>query len=196
MSLCQKAFNTIAILGNRDRNTQGWPLLFCILESVLLHRNVVGQLATIWTKGSYCILFLSLSFRYKTCLIRLALLYFWFTVSGLNFIVFFFFCILEFWKCALTIFPYLSLVSFLAAEKKRRAEEAQQSGPNASTQSNGTVSLLLLYKLYFLCLLLHYLIRLVLVLVQQLCDCNTEFCLSYQTTSLSLPYVSWWCFWI
>ena len=107
-----------------------------------------------------------------------------------------FFAFWSFGKCALTIFPYLFLVSFLAAEKKRRAEEAQQSGPNASTQSNGTVSLLLLYKLYFLCLLLHYLIRLVLVLVQQLCDCNTEFCLSYQTTSLSLPHASWWCFWI
>jgi len=88
----------------------------------------------------------------------------------------------------------LSLVSFLAAEKKRRAEEAQQSGPNASTQSNGTVSLLLLYKPYFLYLLLYCLIRLVLVLVQQLCDCTAEFCLSYQTTSLSLPHASWWCF--
>ena len=106
----------------------------------------------------------------------------------------FFFAFWSFGKCALTIFPYLFLVSFLAAEKKRRAEEAQQSGPNASTQSNGTVSLLLLYKPYFLYLLLYCLIRLVLVLVQQLCDCTAEFCLSYQTTSLSLPYVSWWCF--
>jgi hypothetical protein len=34
---------------------------------------------------------------------------------------------------------FLPLVLFIAAEKKRRVEEAQQSGPNAA-QSNGTVS--------------------------------------------------------
>jgi hypothetical protein len=34
---------------------------------------------------------------------------------------------------------FLPLVLFIAAEKKRQAEEAQQSGPNAA-QSNGTVS--------------------------------------------------------
>jgi hypothetical protein len=81
-------------------------------------------------------------------------------VSGLNFIVFKFlhFGVLE--NVQLTIFPYLSLVSFLAAEKKRRAEEAQQSGPNASSQNNGTVSLLVLYKPYFLYPLLRYLISL------------------------------------
>jgi hypothetical protein len=71
----------------------------------------------------------------------------------------------------------LSLVSFLAAEKKRRAEEAQQSGPNASAaQSNGTVSLLLLYKPYFLYLLICYLNdfnQAVSALVQQLCESMT-----------------------
>jgi hypothetical protein len=49
-------------------------------------------------------------------------------------------------------FLKLPLVLYLAAEKKRRAEEAQQSGPNAA-QSNGTVSFFCWSKCHisFLC---------------------------------------------